>query len=444
VSVAEAARLLGRDRTRVYALIRSGDLVAVPATEDVPGPLQVDRTSLERWLAASSSSGAPLSAHNAWALIALASGEQAFSERCLGLLERPEDISRTRTRLSKVGLLELAPRLRRRASARVLRLPSELVRQLEHDASLVRTGASAARPYGWTGLRVERAWHLDAYVATDAAAALEQLADQVASPPDEEELEAVLLRLVDGPWPFPPNYQLAPQPLAALDLLEYPDPAAWALGRELLKGLKEVAPATVARRTARARVGTAPRLKNLLGGDRGGPQPRLEGDPRSDTAAAAAHIVGVLWATNSQGATVKELRSAIGITRERLEAAYEYLTEKNPVLGLAVQRHGDELRLVSAGQVVASVERYLNAPRPVSLSTAAQQVLAIVAYRQPVSQAGIESVRGTSSDSALGTLLQRRLIALDDHRLFVTTRAFLEYLGLRDLGDLPVLSLLQD
>jgi hypothetical protein len=79
VSVAEAARLLGRDLTRVYALIRSGDLVAVPATEDAAGPLRVDRTSLERWLAASSTGGAPLSARNAWALIALASGEQAFS-----------------------------------------------------------------------------------------------------------------------------------------------------------------------------------------------------------------------------------------------------------------------------------------------------------------------------------------------------------------------------
>ena len=81
----------------------------------------------------------------------------------------------------------------------------------------------------------------------------------------------------------------------------------------------------------------------------------------------------MLWVTQSQGATVKELRAAIGITRERLEAAYEYLTERDPVLGLAVQRHGDELRLVSAGGVAASVERHLNAPtagRPVQCGAA--------------------------------------------------------------------------
>ena len=110
-----------------------------------------------------------------------------------------------------------------------------------------------------------------------------------------------------------------------------------------------------------------------------------------------------------------------------------------PLLGLTVLRQGDDFQLVTTGQVAASVERHLNAPRPVSLSGAAMQVLTIVAYRQPVSQAGIESVRGTSSDSAIGTLLQRQLIALDEHRLFTTTPAFLKYLGLRDLADLPPL-----
>jgi len=37
------------------------------------------------------------------------------------------------------------------------------------------------------------------------------------------EREAVLLRVVDEPWPFPPRYPIAPQPLAVLDLLDYPD-----------------------------------------------------------------------------------------------------------------------------------------------------------------------------------------------------------------------------
>src|SRR5919199_3500512 len=116
VTVAEAARLLGRDRTRIYALVRSGDLVAAPESEDEPGPVRIVRASLERWLLAGGVRGGPLNPRNAWALIGLASGDEPFSERCLGFLERPEEVSRTRARLARgESLVELAPRLRRRA-----------------------------------------------------------------------------------------------------------------------------------------------------------------------------------------------------------------------------------------------------------------------------------------------------------------------------------------
>jgi segregation and condensation protein B len=57
------------------------------------------------------------------------------------------------------------------------------------------------------------------------------------------------------------------------------------------------------------------------------------------------------------------------------------------------------------------------------LSNAAFEVLAIVAYRQPIARSGIEHIRGGSaSDSALETLLQRGLIAHNPHHLFVTTK----------------------
>jgi hypothetical protein len=89
----------------------------------------------------------------------------------------------------------------------------------------------------------------------------------------------------------------------------------------------------------------------------------VDGDPRTDTRAAAAHLLSVLWASASQGVTVKELRAAIGLSRERLETAYEYLLE-HPPLGLAIQRHGDELRLVTAPEVAKSIERHLGNPSP--------------------------------------------------------------------------------
>jgi segregation and condensation protein B len=445
VSVAEAARLLGRDRTRVYALLRSGDLVAAPMDPDDDGPTRIARASIERWLVAGGSRGAPLSPRNAWALIGLASGDQPFSERCLGLLERAEELSRTRARLGRENLVDLAPRLRRRATLLLRHLPRGVREALEREPALVRTGISAAAAYGWHELVDTRdpSWRLDAYVPQEAFSTLQELLNRLEvdrSADDTAELaDPVLMRVVDEPWPFPPNYPIAPQPLAAVDLLDYPDQVARRTGSEVLDALGETKPLVLARRSAKARAMSGLLVGRLL--ERNGrraERPRVEGDPRADTHAAAAHIVGVLWAAASQGLTVKELRAAVGLSRERFEEAYEFLG-KNPPLGLVVQRHGDELRLVTAPEVSASVQRHLDHPRPVPLSNAALEVLAIVAYRQPIARSGIEHIRGSASDSAIATLLERGLIAHNAHHLFVTTRAFLDYMGMRDGVDLPPL-----
>jgi chromosome segregation and condensation protein ScpB len=97
--------------------------------------------------------------------------------------------------------------------------------------------------------------------------------------------------------------------------------------------------------------------------------------------------------------SVVELRGAIGMTRERLEAAYEYLLE-HPPLGLAIQRQGDEFFLVSAPEVGAAVERHLGNRRPVPLSRAALEVLAIVAYTSSRSRAQASSASGVRAATA--------------------------------------------
>jgi hypothetical protein len=112
--------------------------------------------------------------------------------------------------VARENLVDLAPRLRRRATLVVRQLPRGLRQTLERDAALVRTGASAASVYGWDELnpRSGSTWQLDAYLKLEAFEALqEQLnrldideeADEVSAP------ESVLLRVVDEPWPFPPH-----------------------------------------------------------------------------------------------------------------------------------------------------------------------------------------------------------------------------------------------
>jgi segregation and condensation protein B len=308
----------------------------------------------------------------------------------------------------------------------------------------VRTGTSASSAYGWEQLAEQSSasWSLDAYLPLEAFSSLQAQLNRLDIDEQSDDVsarEAVLLRVVDEPWPFPPHYPLAPQPLAALDLLDYPDLIARRIGREVLGSLGDTNPLVLARRSARARAMAGPLGERLLEWRNGrGPRPRVEGDPKSDTRAAASHIVGVLWASASQGVSVKELRAAIGLSRERLEEAYAYLLE-HPPLGLSVQRHGEDFTLMTAPEVASSIERHLGNPRPVALSRAALEVLAIIAYRQPIARAGVELIRGSASDSALDTLVQRGLVAHNQHHLLVTTPAFLDLAGLRDLADLPPL-----
>jgi segregation and condensation protein B len=86
------------------------------------------------------------------------------------------------------------------------------------------------------------------------------------------------------------------------------------------------------------------------------------------------------------------------------------------------------------------------ATRPLRLSQAALETLAVVAYRQPVTRAEIEHVRGVDVGAVLRTLLERRLVRIAGHRelpgrplLYATTRRFLEVFGLARIEDLPTL-----
>ncbi len=208
---------------------------------------------------------------NAWAIVGLASGDDALCERTLGVLPRTEDVSRARSRLARHSLLELAPRLRRRATLKVLHLPPPVLAALDKNAAPVRTGISAAAPYGWDELKVGEPWRLDAYIQAEALRRLEASLEATPAAP----VTAVLLRGVDGLWPFPPNYQLAPQPLAALDLLDYPDELGRRRTRDVLRSLALVEPTTIVRRSARARALLGPLVGKAFGvaSDRS-PRPR--------------------------------------------------------------------------------------------------------------------------------------------------------------------------
>jgi len=90
--------------------------------------------------------------------------------------------------------------------------------------------------------------------------------------------------------------------------------------------------------------------------------------------------------------------------------------------------------------------RQLQKERPLRLSRAALETLSVVAYKQPVTRAEIEHVRGVDAGPVLRSLLDRKLLRIAGHRevpgrpiLYATSRRFLEVFGLARLEDLPTL-----
>src|SRR6266480_4189024 len=90
------------------------------------------------------------------------------------------------------------------------------------------------------------------------------------------------------------------------------------------------------------------------------------------------------------------------------------------------------------------VRQLFSTPKPARLSAPALETLAIIAYRQPITRADVEAVRGVNIDGVLQTLMERGLVKIAGRAeipgrplLYETTQFFLDHFGLRNLDELP-------
>lgn len=119
--------------------------------------------------------------------------------------------------------------------------------------------------------------------------------------------------------------------------------------------------------------------------------------------------------------------------------------------GLTIQKIGGGYQLLSLPIYYVYIERLFDKSRKLILSKQALEALSIVAYRQPVSKAEVESIRGVECGSVLNTLMEWELITVKGRGktvgrplLFVTTLQFLEAFGLEKTTDLPKLKELSE
>ena len=151
---------------------------------------------------------------------------------------------------------------------------------------------------------------------------------------------------------------------------------------------------------------------------------------------SAARLAGIVPGLKPSG--VKALVAELGEEWEREGRAFEVWE----VAG------GYQLR---TRQEFAGYVKQLHQERPQRLSRAALETLAVVAYKQPVTRAEVELVRGVEAGPVLRGLLDRKLVRIAGHRevpgrpvLYGTTKRFLEVFGLDRLEDLPTLREIED
>ena len=132
-----------------------------------------------------------------------------------------------------------------------------------------------------------------------------------------------------------------------------------------------------------------------------------------------------------------------------VESALDALDVDYEGRGIALQRSNGTVQLVSAPAAGLYIERFLGLEGRQRLSTAALECLAIVAYKQPLTRAAVEAVRGVNCDRPIASLMTRGLVeevgrANGPGRpvLLGTTMKFLEHFGLKKPSDLPPLPVL--
>lgn len=159
-----------------------------------------------------------------------------------------------------------------------------------------------------------------------------------------------------------------------------------------------------------------------------------------------AKIIEAILFVSGEPVQVGALAHALEVTEieinealTALESDYDYQRR-----GICLKRFGSHVQLSTRADYAPFIEKLLQPVQKQSLSNAALETLAIVAYKQPVTKLDIESVRGVKCDYSVQSLVNKGLIeevgrkeTLGRPILYGTTDSFLSHFGLRTLEDLP-------
>mgnify|MGYP001575523506 CR=1 FL=1 len=161
----------------------------------------------------------------------------------------------------------------------------------------------------------------------------------------------------------------------------------------------------------------------------------------------AKRIIEALLFVFSQPLPLKRIIEVVpDLEPAKVRALVQTLNGEYDTSGRAfcIQEIAGGYQIVTDQQFAPWVKRALQSPKPDSVSTAALETLAIIAYRQLITKAEIEAVRGVDVTASLDTLVERRFVRIAGRKespgrpfLYGTTTEFLRHFGLKSLEALP-------
>lgn len=149
-----------------------------------------------------------------------------------------------------------------------------------------------------------------------------------------------------------------------------------------------------------------------------------------------------------EAVSLKDMAKALAVGEKELKTALEEIGSEYDYeqRGFMLKRFGDKVQLATRPLYAEDVLRLLQPVQQQSLSQAAMETLAVVAYKQPVTRAEVEQIRGVKCDYSLQSLTAKGLIAEAGRKdtigrpiLYATTDTFLSHFGIATLEDLPPL-----
>jgi segregation and condensation protein B len=157
-------------------------------------------------------------------------------------------------------------------------------------------------------------------------------------------------------------------------------------------------------------------------------------------------LEGILFAVGDEGITLKALEDILNVNPRELKDLLKELQTRyeSDAYGIRISYLGDAFKLTTKSEHAPYYQKLLGNAETQTLSESALEVLAIIAYNQPITRALVDEMRGVASGQIIRKLCARGLVKITGKsnmpgrpNLYGTSKEFLDYFGLASIDDLP-------